>query len=159
IHPVYSPDGVVLTNHLDLKKHSHHYGIWAAWTKTHFQGRSPDFWNFQDNTGRINHVDSLEIAWKGPVYGGFRAENYYVDLTLEVPVVALNEQWEVITYNSEGTDYLMFDLVLTQTANTGAPLILPQYRYGGMAVRGSGSWDDPEKVDFLTSKGYGRIEG
>lgn len=159
IHPVYSPDGVVLTNHLDLKMHSHHYGVWSAWPKTNFQGRHPDFWNVQDNKGRINHVDSLEVAWDGPVYGGFRAENYFVDLTLEVPVIALNEAWKVLVYNTDGTKYLMFDLILTQTTNTGAPLILPQYRYGGMAVRGSGSWDNPDKVNFLTSKGYGRIKG
>ncbi len=53
----------------------------------------------------------------------------------------------------------MFDLVVTQTANTAQPLHLPEYRYGGIGFRGHFDWDDPEKSFFLTSEGLGRLDG
>ena len=160
IHPVYSPDGVPLTNHLDQELHPHHYGIFSAWTNTEFQGRTPDFWNPHNQSGRVNHGDSLETVWEGPVHGGFRAMNYFVDISGSEPVTALNEEWEVITYNtSEDSGYHMFDIVFTQTTNTAKPLILPEYHYGGMAFRGHANWDNPDNITFLTSERYNRIDG
>ncbi len=161
IHPVYSPGGVVLTNHLDTEMHPHHYGIWSAWTSTRFQGRTPDFWNVQDNTGRVDHGDSLEIAWDGPVHGGLRAKNYFVDLSASAPVVALNEEWEITVYDkTAGNDqYHIFDLKATHTANTAQPLVLAEYNYGGVAFRGHENWNDPENVSFLTSEGNDRSNG
>lgn len=156
LHPVYSPGGTALTNHLDTAMHPHHYGIWSAWTKTEFQGRAPDFWNIQDKTARVDH-DSLEVAWEGPVHGGLKAKNYFVDLTSSAPVVALNEKWEMKVYDAESrNDYFMFDLKLTHTANTAQPLTLPEYHYGGMALRGHKNWDNPDNATFLTSEGYDR---
>lgn len=161
IHPAYTPNGVPLTNHLDTKLHPHHYGIWSAWTKTKFQGRSPDFWNQQDETGRVDHVDSLQNIWKGPVYGGLKAKNHFVDVSGSAPVIALNEEWKTKIYNISGSDnqhYNLFDLKLTHTTNTGQPLTLPTYHYGGMAFRGHQQWDDPENISVLTSKGLNRSE-
>lgn len=157
IHPVYSPNGVLLTNHLNVDAHPHHSGIWSAWTNTSFQGRTPDFWNIHNNTGRVDQADSLHIAWEGPVQAGFRAKHYFVDLSASEPVIALNEQWEVNVYPlTENGSYHLFDLTLTQTANTNQPLILPEYRYGGVGFRGHIDWDDPDNVTFLTSDGLGR---
>lgn len=161
IHPAYTPDGVPLTNHLDTKLHPHHYGIWSAWTKTKFQGRSPDFWNQQDETGRVEHVDSLQNIWKGPVYGGLTAKNHFVDVSGSAPVIALNEEWKTKIYNISGGDerpYNLFDLKLTHTTNSGQPLKLPQYHYGGLAFRGHQQWDNPENISVLTSKGLNRKE-
>lgn len=157
IHPLHSPDGTVVTNHLDMNMHPHHYGVWSAWTSTEFQGRSPDFWNVHDNTGRIDHTDSLEAAWEGPVFGGLKAKNHYVDLSGSAPLVALNEEWEVRVFSSfSRQEYHMVDLVIIHTANTAQPLHLPEYHYGGAAFRGHENWDDPENVSFLTSEGYDR---
>lgn len=152
IHPVYSPGGVELTSHLNVTHHPHHLGIWSAWTKTEFQGRTPDFWNFQDNTGSVQTGDSLLAAWEGPVQAGFRNNHFFIDQSAQDPVVALNEQWKVRVYpSSDGEDYLIFDLSITQTANTGRPLHLPVYHYGGLGVRGNAEWDNPQNVTFLTS--------
>lgn len=156
IHPVKSPKGIVLTNHLN-PIHPHHSGIWSAWTSTEFQGRTPDFWNVHLNTGRVDLTDSLEAAWEGPVHGGFRAKNHFSDLSASVPVVALNEEWDVKVYPSAGNGNLhVFDLKITQSANTSQPLLLPEYRYGGVGFRGHADWDDPDNVTFLTSEGLGR---
>lgn len=161
IHPVYSPEGVILTNHLDTEMHPHHYGIWSAWTSTRFQGRTPDFWNIQNNTGRVDHADSLDIAWEGPVHGGFRAKNYFVDLSSSAPVVALNEEWELNVYDSSAGEheYHIFDLKVTQTTNTAQPLVLAEYHYGGVSFRGHENWNNPENVTFLTSEGSDRRTG
>lgn len=162
IHPLFSPDGVPLTNHLDFKMHSHHYGIWAAWTHTKFQGRTPDFWNIQDGSARVEHADSLQKIWQGPVYGGLKAKNHYVDLSSSAPVIALNEEWVTRVYNTsslKGREYNFLDLKLTHTTNTAQPLKLPEYRYGGLAFRGHQQWDNPKNVSFLTSEGYNRKNG
>lgn len=156
IHPVLTPEGTVLTNHLNVGMHPHHLGIWSAWTRTRFQGRTPDFWNPHANSGRVDHADSLDMAWAGPVHTGFRACHFFTDLSAESPVVALNEQWEVRLYGNGARDFHMFDLNVDQSVNTSQPLHLPEYHYGGIGFRGHSDWDDPENVRFLTSEGLGR---
>jgi hypothetical protein len=157
IHPVKSPNGVVLTNHLNPVQHPHHSGIWSAWTNTRFQGRTPDFWNPHANSGRVDQADSLEMAWDGPVHAGLRAKHHFVDISASAPVIALNEEWEVKVYPSAGGgNFHVFDLTVTQTANTAQPLVLPEYHYGGVGFRGHFDWDDPDNVTFLTSEGLGR---
>lgn len=157
IHPLYSPDGVQLTNHLNAEVHAHHYGIWSAWTNTRFQGRTPDFWNVHLNSGRVDNVKGLDSYWDGPVHGGFRSRHYFTDLSSSTPVIALNEEWDVSVYRSPETgSYHMFDLKVSQSANSGQPLILPEYHYGGVGFRGHIDWDDPENATFLTSEGLGR---
>ena len=156
IHPVYSPSGVVLTNHLNPDQHPHHAGIWSAWTNTEFEGRSPDFWNVHNNTGRVD-IDSLLTEWQGPIHGGFRSAHRFTDLSVEKPVTALNEQWEVRVYSPPRSNSVhIFDLKVTQTANSDQPLKLPEHRYGGVGFRGHKDWDDPDNGFFLTSDGLGR---
>lgn len=156
IHPFYSPDGVVLTNHLNVDQHPHHSGIWSAWTNTLFEGRNPDFWNVHQNRGRVD-LDSMITSWDGPVFGGFRSAHRFTDLSGEEPITALNEIWEVSVYASPlGDDVHVFDLTVTQTANSDRPLLLPEYRYGGIGFRGHVDWNDSEKCFFLTSGGLGR---
>ncbi|MEX2640736.1 MAG: PmoA family protein [Balneolales bacterium] len=158
IHPVYTPGGTVVTNHMSEGR-EHHYGIWSAWTNTQFQGRTPDFWNAHDGSGRVDG-DSLEAAWDGPVHGGFRSNHRFTDLSGPEPVIALNEHWEVRVYRSpQNGAYHIFDLTMTHTANTGSPLALPEYRYGGLGVRGHGDWNEEGNLFFLTSEGYDYSNG
>lgn len=156
IHPVYSPNGVVLTNHLNADLHPHHSGIWSAWTNTEFEGRTPDFWNVHQNTGRVDQIGGLRNTWQGPVFGGFQGPHQFIDLSATgEPEIALNEKWDVKVYQSD-EEFHFFDLTVTQTVNTNKPLILPEYRYGGVGFRGHREWDDPENVAFLTAEGLGR---
>lgn len=155
IHPVYTPSGTILTNHLNVHQHPHHSGIWSAWTNTEFQGRTPDFWNIHQNSGRVDHAEGLEESWAGPVFAGFRSKHYFTDLSVTPAVTALNEEWQVRVFSSP-SDIHIFDLTVTQSTNSSAPLILPEYRYGGVGFRGHIDWDDPENCTFLTSEGLGR---
>lgn len=159
IHPVFTPKGKIVTDDYP-SDHYHHHGIWFAWTKTEFEGKHPDFWNVGDGTGRVD-FEKVGKTWSGSVYAGFTSFQKYVALTGAVPKTALNEEWEVRVYNLGGAEspYFMFDIVATQQCASSSPLILDEYRYGGMGIRGNREWKDKSKVSFLTSEGKTRADG
>ena len=160
IHPVRTPAGTVVTASYP-PDHLHHHGIWAPWTKTEFQGRQPDFWNMGQLTGKVEFAE-LVRTWGGPVHGGFVAKQRQVDLSAPSPVTALDETWEVTVYDMPGaaTPLRVFDLVITQTCATADPLILPEYRYGGLGFRGHDQWNGKDHALFLTSEGEtDRVKG
>ncbi len=158
IHPVYTPSGLWVTDDYP-PNHLHHHGIWAAWTKTVFEGRRPDFWNVGDSTGRVAPV-ALDTVWSGPVHAGFRSRQQYIDVSASPAKVALDETWEVRVYPpGEGGRYYVFDLVQVQQASTQSPLELPTYHYGGVGFRGNRAWDGAANAVFLTSEGKTRADG
>jgi hypothetical protein len=160
LHPVLSPSGRLVTDDYP-PNHVHHHGIWFPWTKTEFEGRYPDFWNMGDGKGRVEHV-ALDKAWDGPVHGGFQARHQFVDLTWNEPRTALFETWEIRVYNIQlsGRPARLFDLYSSQNCATTSPLVLPEYHYGGLGVRGNWSWNGADKTFFLTSEGEtDRVKG
>ena len=159
LHPVHTPGGRVVTDEYP-PNHLHQNGIWAAWTNTIFQGRTPDFWNLGAETGKVE-VEALDQTWEGPVHGGLRARHRYVDLTTSEPITALHETWALRVYHVPATErpYHIFDLMLTQTTATDSALVLPEYRYGGVGFRGHWDWNGPENTVFLTSEGKDRSNG
>lgn len=160
LHPVRSPAGTVITASYPAN-HLHHHGIWAPWTKTIFQGRHPDFWNMGQLTGKVEFA-GLTRTWSGPVHGGFTARQRQVDLSAPAPVTALDETWEVTVYDLPGAPVPLrvFDLVITQACATSDPLILPEYRYGGLGFRGHDQWNGADQASFLTSEGEtDRVKG
>ena len=159
LHPVHTPGGRVVTDDYPAN-HLHHHGIWAAWTNTVFQGRTPDFWNMGAGTGTVEAV-ALDQTWGGPVHGGLRARHRYVDLAASEPTTALHETWALRVYRIPTAErpYHLFDLALTQTTATDSALVLPEYRYGGVGFRGHWDWNGPENTVFLTSEGKDRSNG
>ncbi|MCA1801452.1 MAG: PmoA family protein [Rhodothermaceae bacterium] len=157
IHPVKTPAGTVLSSHLDPDRLPHHSGIWSAWTNTSYQGRTPDFWNVDQGTGRVD-IEELVGTWSGGVHAGFESVNRFTDLSSGEPVTVLLENWKVRVYYVPGNPgYHMFDLEITQSIQGSDPLTLPEYRYGGIGFRGHADWaDHPETTRFLTSEGLGR---
>ena len=159
IHPVLSPRGTVVTDDYP-EDHKHQHGIFTAWTKTEYEGRAPDFWNMGQKKARKDHV-SLEGTFGGPVAGGFRARLGSTDLGATPPKVVLDERWMVTLYRTHPgrPPHFLFDLEWTDEVQGNSPLVLPDYRYGGLGVRGSADWVDPEKVVFSTSEGKDRKSG
>jgi hypothetical protein len=153
LYPILTPSGRPVADDYPVQ-HVHHHGIWSPWTKTKFQGRTPDFWNMGQKTGTVEFV-GLERSWSGPVAGGFVARHRMVDLSAPTPVVALHETWEVTAYHvgTAKQPVQLFELVLTQTCATSDPLILPEYHYGGLGFRGLGTWLGEKNSQFLTSNG------
>ena len=159
LHPVFTPSGRIVTGDYP-DDHPHQHGIFFAWTKTEFEGRHPDFWNMGDGTGTVE-LEKLDSSWSGAENGGFTARLRHVDLSGPAPKAALNEIWRVTAYRTpQGlARYSMFDLVSTQECASASPLILPDYRYGGVGIRGHRQWRVKENVSFLTSEGKDRIAG
>jgi hypothetical protein len=160
IHPVYTLSGRLVTDDY-ATNHLHQHGIWSAWTKTEFEGRSPDFWNMGQGKGTVEFA-GLEGIWSGVVHAGFRSALRVVDLTAGAPKTVLNETWEVRIYPPvEGAKaYWLFDLVLTQSCARSSPLKLPEYYYGGMGLRGHEHWNGQTNIYFLTSEGItDRVQG
>ncbi len=155
LHPVLTPNGLTITDDYP-PDHIHHHGIWAAWTKTIFQGRNPDFWNMRNRSGRVEltYIDSL---WSGSVHAGLKANHQYIDMTHdEIP--ALNEIWLMKVYGNRSLQNII-DIELIQSTATDSSLVLLQHRYGGIGFRGHREWAGENGADFLTSEGKTRQNG
>jgi Methane oxygenase PmoA len=159
LHPVFTPGGVLVTDDYPAD-HKHHHGIWTAWTSTEYEGRKPDFWNMGKKQARKDHV-ALGPTFSGAAAGGFSAKLSSTDLGAQPAKVVLSEDWEVTAYRLPGNKarHFVFDLTWTDAVVGNAPLVLPEYRYGGLGVRGSVAWVDKANVAFLTSEGKDRIAG
>lgn len=159
LHPVRTPAGRVLTADYS-PDHVHHHGIWAAWTNTVFEGRTPDFWNMGKQTGTVVPV-AVDRVWSGPVHGGIAARHQYLDLSVTPARPALDERWTVRAYDLSGgpRPLRVFDVELVQTTAGPSPLELPEYRYGGLAIRGRDEWLGASNSWFLTSEGKDRSNG
>ncbi len=156
IHPIWTPSGKILTND-SPKNHLHHHGLWGAWTSSEFEGRKSNFWESKEKQGKVECV-KVEETVSGPVFGGFRARHQFLNLNGPGgPKAALEETWEVRVYALSGQ--FVFDLVSTQTCATDQPLVIKEYRYGGIGFRGSGDWEGKEGVEFLTSDRKTRKDG
>lgn len=156
LHPVWTPDGRVLSNDFPAK-HLHHHGVWFAWTSAEFEGRKSDFWNSKERQGRIDCV-KVEETFSGPVFGGFRARHRWLNLNAPgAPRPALEEVWEVRAYALG--EVFVFDVVSVQTCASQAPLRVRKYHYGGLGFRGSGEWEGTDGCAFLTSEGRRRQDG
>lgn len=151
LHPIYSLSGKVITDDFP-PNHIHHHGVWFAWSNAEFEGRPTDFWNMGDGKGHVEFV-SLGNHWSGPAHGGFMAKHKYVDLTGGSPKTAINEDWEVRILNRfPDQKFWVFDLSCTQMCASTA-IKFPEYRYGGVGLRGNWAWNGKDAVEFLTSDG------
>lgn len=156
IHPIWTPSGKVVTNDSPAN-HLHHHGIWSAWTSSEFEGRKSNFWESAAKQGRVECV-KVEEKTSGPVWCGFKARHRFVNLNAPGgEKVAIEELWEVRVYAL--TDRFVIDLVSTQTCASDQPLVIKEYRYGGIGFRGSADWEGKDGVAFLTSEGKGRVDG
>ena len=156
IHPLWSPDGLVLTA-IHPPDHIHHMGIWMPWTHTLYEGRRIDFWNVGDGTGTVRFVKFLSET-SGPVYGGFQAgQEHVARRTSEGEKVILREVWDVRVYNVGGPEkgYWLVDFKSIQRNVAEKPLIQEEYRYGGLGYRATREWKG-ENTSYLTSEGKTR---
>jgi hypothetical protein len=168
IHPVYTPTGQELTGDFPAD-HAHQHALFFAWTKSAFNGQKTDFWNQAKDLGRVEFREvvglkreerrvSFSVKHAFKVKMRSQAGEKWVDV--------LHEIWTV-TVHQTPDDHFLFDIASVQECATDKPLILPEYRYGGMAIRGNYQWlkekedhsINPGDLVFLTSEGKDRWEG
>lgn len=152
IHPLYTPDGLVVTDAFP-SNHAHQHALFHAWTHTRFKNHHVDFWNQHKLEGTVG--DAKLISTKtGAVYSEMVTRQNYISLK---DGVILSEVWVFRIYNTKNNH--LFDLSIRQENITNDTLFLDQYIYGGMAFRGSAQWDPHNKSLFkqkwnvLTSEG------
>ena len=151
IHPLYSPQGQVLTR-IQAPDHWHHYGIWNPWTHTKFEGRQVDFWNIGSRQGRVRAAGVLERT-SGEVYGSFRSAHEFVDYTSGAPKIPLREQWEVTVWNAAPDQHTwLIDFASTLSPATDSAITIEAYRYQGFSMRATERWGDANS-SLITSEG------
>ncbi len=156
IHPLWAPNGAVLTN-IHPKDHWHHVGIWNPWTHTEFEGKVVDFWNLKEKQGTVRFTGFLSKT-EGAVWGGFKALQDHVVFKGEgKEQVALNEVWDVRAYPAQANGARrLWDFTSTFGCAGSSPLLLLQYRYGGgFGFRATPEWTNTTS-QVLTSEGRTR---
>ena len=149
--------GVLVTDDYP-PNHLHHHGIWTAWTKTRFAGRTPDFWNMGDRTGTVQAV-AIDGTWDGAWCAGLHARHRYLSLGGAQPEAAIDERWDAFVTAPLPDAPVTVDLAFTHTCSGAQPLVLTPYHYGGLGVRGNRAWNGVGACRFLTSAGQDREHG
>ncbi|NML37661.1 hypothetical protein HHL17_10700 [Chitinophaga sp. G-6-1-13] len=157
IHPLWAPNGAVLTNAFPNSGHRHHMGIWNPWTHTSFEGRETDFWNVQKKEGKVRFV-KMESVTDGNAWCGFSARQEHVAfLKNGTEKVAINETWKVRAYPAtDNRKRRLWDITSLFTPATQDGITLLQYRYGGgFGLRTTASFT-ASTSQVLTSEGKTR---
>jgi len=151
IHPLYAPNGAVLTN-IQPKDHLHHYGIWNPWTRTTFRDEEVDFWNLRKLQGTVRHAAVIQQQ-EGPVFTSLDVLHEHIawpESTKQVLAMTEINKTRIYRFN-ENTFMVDFEFQLTPQE----PIVLEEYRYGGFVFRGTDEWTN-ETSDFFTSEGLDR---
>ncbi len=151
LHPVHAPNGAVVTDDFP-DDHPHQRGVFFAWTKTAVAGLEPDFWNLGAGKGRIR---STAARLKDR---GLAATHAWEMHRGEAWEAVMDETWEVSVVPPRFNDPRAADAAyvfdLTSRQKPRLRIDLPEYRYGGMAVRGARDWMiDRKRLTVLTSEG------
>ncbi|RAJ83514.1 methane monooxygenase PmoA-like [Chitinophaga dinghuensis] len=157
IHPLWAPNGVVLTNIFPNAGHRHHMGIWNPWTHTMFEGKETDFWNVQKKEGKLRYGGLVAVAG-GNVYCGFKVKQEHVAFPEQGrEKIAIAEVMSVRAYRAYlGGSRRIWDMESEFECPGDSGILLMQYRYGG----GFGLRTTPYFTDktskVLTSEGKTR---
>ncbi len=155
IHPLYAPDGAVVSDDFP-PEHPHQHGIMLAWVDSEFQDETVDFWNSMKKQGVVEHVRVFGTT-NGPVFGEMTLLIRHSQLASpEVKQPVLDDMWFLRVYHSANPR--MIEVLSAITCSTDKPLRLRKYHYGGMAFRGAREWSFG-KSEFLTSQGLDRKQG
>ena len=158
IHPARTPAGRIVTDQFP-PDHAHQSGLFFAFTKTEFEGRTPNFWDLHGGTGLVRCREVKRVQG-GAVFGEFQVVHEHVDLSGPAEQVALRELWTVRVWNLPQTSRGAFvcDVISRVAAAGSSPLVVKQYHYGGMALRGARGWTI-DNSRFVTAEGQGRAAG
>ena len=157
IHPLYSPEGEVLTR-IQPPDHYHHYGIWNPYTKTHIKGREIDYWNLAKGNGTVRFAGLLSTT-EGNLYGGFSIHKEHIDFGhSDFERVTINEKMDVRYWiNSKNKSRYILDYKTILSNAIEDTIIFDAYRYGGgIGFRATEKWVEKTST-VLTSEGKDRL--
>ncbi len=155
IHPLYTPNGQVLTR-IQPPDHYHHFGIWNPWTHTFFEGDTVDFWNIKGHQGTVRFAKFTDQKNKA-IYAEFTALHEHVVFKKDgSEKIALNE-WQTVRVYSilPHTSAYVVDITSKMQCASKSPLLILAYRYAGLGWRATEYWDK-NNSEMLTSEGKTR---
>jgi hypothetical protein len=157
IHPLWSPRGQELTR-INAPDHYHHWGLWNPWTKVLFEKDTVDFWNLKDKQGTVRFAN-FESNTSGNVFAGFKALHQHIVFKKDgSEKIAINEVQSVKIYQpANAQNYYIADITIQLNCATESPVLLLEYRYGGLGIRATKEWDKDNSV-VITSEGKNRKE-
>jgi hypothetical protein len=157
IHPLWSPNGQVLTR-IQPRDHYHHYGIWNPWCRLLFEGTRHNHWEIQRRQGTVRFADFKSVE-QGPLYAGFKARHDHVVIKEDgSEKTAMKEIHGVRVYRpQEDQDFFIVDFKMKYTCATDSAVTLTRYRYQGFSWRTTEAWDNQNST-VLTSEGKTRKE-
>ncbi|WP_304062350.1 PmoA family protein [Pedobacter glucosidilyticus] len=141
IHPLYSPNGSILTDDFP-KGHMHQHGIMMALTHTTFKGEKHDFWNQHSKLANVKHSEVLSIE-EGHVFSTFKVKHQHYSLKHGA---VLDEIWTITVYPFQ--NYFLFDITSKLQNITTDTLFVNKYHYGGMAYRASKHWNIDDSLHY-----------
>lgn len=144
LHPVYSPEGQVLTDDFPVG-YAHQHGFFTAWTNTTYQDSFVDFWNTQNGQAMVRHQEVLETM-ETDGYLGFKTKlTHHSRLHNDEPV--LEERYTVRVHDRD--DVFAWDFRSEQVNVSQDTLFLNKHLYGGLGIRGSKHWNAADSSHFL----------
>ena len=155
IHPLRTIKGQVLTR-IQPSDHYHHYGLWNPWTKVEYRGEIIDFWNLQKKEGTVR-FGGLVSKTEGNIFGEYQTLHEHVRFDRggkEENI--LNELQTVRVYKPLASqDHYLIDFTMEYNNATAHPVVLKEYRYGGLTMRATEKWVK-ENSEIITSEGLDR---
>jgi hypothetical protein len=156
IHPLWSPHGQVLTR-IQPPDHYHHYGIWNPWTHVVFEADTVDFWNLGGRKATVRFANFVSLS-NGPVFSEYQALHEHVVFKKDgKEKVTLNESQSVRIYQPTNQEYYIADITIAMTCASTSPVLLLEYRYGGLGWRATEQWHK-DNSEVITSEGKTRID-
>ncbi len=157
IHPLNTPGGKALTR-INAPDHYHHWGMWNPWTHVLFEKDTVDFWNLRDRKGTVRFAGFSAIE-AGGVYAGFSALHEHVAFKKGGgEKTAINELQTVRIYRAgPNSNYYLMDFTAQLSCASASPVLLLEYRYGGLGIRATELWNK-DNSETLTSEGKNRKE-
>ncbi|MBA3675751.1 MAG: PmoA family protein, partial [Chitinophagaceae bacterium] len=157
IHPLWSPGGQELTR-INAPDHYHHWGLWNPWTHVLFEKDTVDFWNLAKKQGTVRFAGFISTT-TGNVFAEYKALHQHVVFRKNGDEkVALNEVQTVRIYQPGiNQNYYIADITIQLNCVTESPVLLLEYRYGGLGLRATKEWDSANSK-IITSEGKVRKE-
>jgi hypothetical protein len=159
IHPLWNPAGQIVSDDF-AADHFHHRGLWVAWSKTQVGGLRPNFWEFQEGTGRIV-CNRVEKPTANTERASLVTHHLWQARRDDAWVTVLREQWTLTAPapRAADQDFWQFDLTSRQECATKEPVVISKLRYGGIGYRGPELWSQQQdKVTVRTANGDDRTK-
>ncbi len=154
LHPVYAPDGTLLTDDFN-KDHPHHRGIFWAWEKVTFEGKTDDVWTVKGYRQKFLRWKARETtgatARLAVENGWFAGDRQFAKEDVDIVAHPVVDEKRVLDFT------LTFEALDKDVVIVGTPD--GRKGYGGFAFRTAPRDGGPAQTVISTDTGVSREDG